>query len=55
MQEVERQSDAYYATSQAWDDGIIDPRNTRNVLGFCLATVNNVPIRGTKEFGVFRM
>ncbi len=55
MKEVEKKSDAYYSTSQLWDDGIIDPRETRNYLGFCLAIVYNSPINGTKEFGVFRM
>jgi acetyl-CoA carboxylase carboxyltransferase component len=44
-----------YATGQLWDDGVIDPRDTRNYLGMTLAIVNNAGIRGTKEFGVFRM
>lgn len=55
MKEVEKKSDAFYATSQLWDDGVIDPRETRNYLGFCLAVVHNAEIKGTKEFGVFRM
>ena len=55
MKEVEKQSNAFYATSQIWDDGIIDPRDTRTILGFCLAVVNNTPFKGTGEFGVFRM
>lgn len=55
MKEVEAQSNAFYATSQGWDDGIIDPRQTRNVLGFCLAVVNNVPINSDNQYGVFRM
>ncbi|PCJ88697.1 MAG: acetyl-CoA carboxylase carboxyltransferase subunit [Flavobacteriales bacterium] len=53
--EVDKQSNAYFATSQLWDDGIIDPRETRNVLGFCLEVVYNTPVKGTKEFGIFRM
>ena len=55
INEIGKQSNAFYATSQIWDDGIIDPRDTRNVLGFCLAVVNNKAIKGTGEFGVFRM
>ena len=55
MNEVEKKSDAFYSTSQLWDDGVIDPRETRNYLGFCLAIVHNAPVKGTKEFGVFRM
>ena len=55
VKEVEKQSSAWFATGQLWDDGIIDPRQTRNFLGFSLAVVNNTQIQGTKEFGVFRM
>lgn len=53
--EVEKKSTAYYASGNIWDDGVIDPRETRNYLGFCLEVVNNVPVKGTGEFGVFRM
>jgi acetyl-CoA carboxylase carboxyltransferase component len=39
-----------------YDDGIIDPRDTRTVLGYCLAVVNRVPFSGARGgFGVFRM
>ena len=55
MGEVEKQSNAWYASSQLWDDGVIDPRETRNYLGFCLAVVNNKPISSTNTYGVFRM
>ncbi|HRP39065.1 MAG TPA: carboxyl transferase domain-containing protein [Chitinophagales bacterium] len=55
MGEVEKQSNAFYASSQLWDDGIIDPRETRNYLGFCLAVVNNKPITSENKYGVFRM
>lgn len=55
MGEVEKQSNAWYASSQLWDDGVIDPRETRNYLGFCLAVVNNKPIQSTNTYGVFRM
>jgi acyl-CoA carboxylase subunit beta len=53
--EAEKTSNALYATGQMWDDGVIDPRETRNYLGMVLAVVNNAGIHGTKEFGVFRM
>lgn len=55
MKEVEGQSNAFYATAQGWDDGVIDPRQTRNVLGFCLAVVNNAPINSDNKYGIFRM
>jgi 3-methylcrotonyl-CoA carboxylase beta subunit len=44
----------YYATARLWDDGIIDPAQTRLVLGLCLSTALNAPI-GETRFGVFRM
>lgn len=53
--EAEKQNNAYYATGQVWDEGIIDPRQTRNYLKFCLSILYKEPILGTKEFGVFRM
>ena len=55
MKDVEEKSDAFYSSSQLWDDGVIDPRETRNYLGFCLEVIHNTEIKGTKEFGVFRM
>jgi len=44
----------YYATARLWDDGIIDPRQTRQVVGLALATTLNAPIPST-DYGVFRM
>jgi len=44
----------YYATARLWDDGIIDPAETRLVLGLCLSAALNAPI-GETRFGVFRM
>ncbi|RMG70624.1 MAG: acyl-CoA carboxylase subunit beta [Bacteroidetes bacterium] len=55
IKEAEKKSDAWYATGQLWDDGVIDPRETRTYLGFCLAVVNNRPIKGAEGYGVFRM
>ncbi len=50
----ERQSHPLYASARLWDDGIIDPRKTRNVLYLSLRAALNAPIEETK-FGVFRM
>lgn len=55
MQQVRKNSTAWYASGQGWDDGIIDPRDTRTVLSICLAVVYNQEIKGTENFGVFRM
>ena len=46
---------ALEATGLISDDGIIDPRDTRTVLGICLSVVGNKPIKGTEEYGVFRL
>lgn len=50
----ERQSSAYYSTARLWDDGIIDPAQTRDVLGLAIAASLNAPIPQT-SYGVFRM
>ena len=50
----ERQSHPLYASARLWDDGIIDPRKTRDVLALSLSAALNAPIRDTK-FGIFRM
>jgi acetyl-CoA carboxylase carboxyltransferase component len=55
MKEVEQKSTAYYSSGNLWDDGIIDPRETRNILGFTLAVVNHRKIKGAESYGVFRM
>jgi acetyl-CoA carboxylase carboxyltransferase component len=46
---------ALEATGAISDDGIIDPRDTRTVLGICLSVVRNRPIEGTEGYGVFRL
>jgi acetyl-CoA carboxylase carboxyltransferase component len=51
----ERGSIALEATGAISDDGIIDPRDTRTVLGICLSVVRNRPIEGTEGYGVFRL
>ncbi|RUO74096.1 methylcrotonoyl-CoA carboxylase [Pseudidiomarina sediminum] len=54
IEQYEQQGHPYYASARLWDDGIIDPAQTRTVLGLSLAAANNAPIADTK-FGVFRM
>ena len=51
----EKGSLALAATGLISDDGIIDPRDTRTVLGFCLSVVRNKPIEGAQSYGVFRL
>ena len=50
----EREGDPYFATARLWDDGVIDPAQTRDVLGLAISASLNAPIPETK-FGVFRM
>jgi len=53
--QVEQESTARYATGHLWDDGIIDPADSRVVLGIALSCVHSAPVEGTPAFGVFRM
>jgi len=53
--QIEAESTALYATGHLWDDGIIDPRDTRTVLGIALSAVHGAPIKGAESFGVFRL
>jgi acetyl-CoA carboxylase carboxyltransferase component len=55
QEQIEKESYAFFATARVWDDGIIDPRDTRTVLGLCLSAVHSAPIAGTTRYGVFRM
>ncbi|AWM01169.1 carboxyl transferase domain-containing protein [Bradyrhizobium amphicarpaeae] len=52
--QYESQGHPYYATARLWDDGVIDPADTRLVLGLGLSAASNAPIEPTK-FGLFRM
>ncbi len=54
-EQITKESYAFFATGRLWDDGIIDPRDTRTVLGICLSAVHSGPIAGTSQWGVFRM
>jgi 3-methylcrotonyl-CoA carboxylase beta subunit len=52
--QYESQGNPYYATARLWDDGVIDPADTRLVLGLGLSAASNAPIEPTR-FGLFRM
>jgi 3-methylcrotonyl-CoA carboxylase beta subunit len=53
-EQYERQGNPYYATARLWDDGVVDPLETRDVLGLALSVCANAPL-GTGGYGVFRM
>jgi 3-methylcrotonyl-CoA carboxylase beta subunit len=53
-QQYEAQGHPYYATARLWDDGVIDPVDTRWMLGMAIAASLNAPIAETR-YGVFRM
>jgi acyl-CoA carboxylase subunit beta len=53
--QIEEQSLPYFLSGMLYDDGVIDPRDTRTVLGICLSVIHNAPVEGTDRFGVFRM
>ncbi len=56
---IEKQIDAeslpLFLSGRLYDDGVIDPRDTRTVVGMCLSAIASAPIEGTANFGVFRM
>ncbi len=54
LEQYEHQGHPYYATARLWDDGVIDPLETRESLALALSATLNAPIPDTK-FGVFRM
>jgi acetyl-CoA carboxylase carboxyltransferase component len=51
---IDRESQARYATARLWDDGIIDPADTRDVIGISLSAAHSAPVEGTMSWGVFR-
>ncbi len=53
--QIEAESTALFATGRLWDDGIIDPRDTRTVLGIALSAVHHAPVTGSASYGVFRL
>jgi 3-methylcrotonyl-CoA carboxylase beta subunit len=54
-QKYEDEGNPYFATSRLWDDGVIDPAQTRDVLGLAFAAALNAPVDDRAQFGVFRM
>ena len=53
--QIEAESVPAFLSGMLYDDGVIDPRDTRTVLGLCLSAIHNGPVEGTSNFGVFRM
>jgi acetyl-CoA carboxylase carboxyltransferase component len=54
-EQIERESLAYFTSGMLYDDGVIDPRDTRTILGICLSAISTRPIRGAEGYGVFRL
>lgn len=54
LEKYEREGSPYHSTARLWDDGIIDPRDTRDILGLCIAASLNAPMPES-DYGVFRM
>lgn len=52
--QIEEQSLPHFLSGMLYDDGVIDPRDTRTILGICLSVIENLPYVGTDRFGVFR-
>ena len=56
MEEADKVGNAYYSTANLWDDGVLDPKDTRDVLGLALAASRNAPLDGRNiGYGTFRM
>jgi acyl-CoA carboxylase subunit beta len=51
---VEEQSLPHFLSGMLYDDGVIDPRDTRTVLAICLSVIENATFEGTQRYGVFR-
>ena len=54
-EEADKKASVWHTTSEVWDDGVIDPRDTRKYLSLALAAVYKNEIKGSSSFGVFRM
>ena len=55
LNKQKKKASVWHTTSEVWDDGVIDPRDTRKYLSMALSAVYNNIIKGTDSFGVFRM
>jgi len=54
-QQIEAESLPMFLSGRLYDDGVIDPRGTRTVVGMCLSAIHNAPVSGTTQYGVFRL
>ncbi|HET9171891.1 MAG TPA: carboxyl transferase domain-containing protein [Actinospica sp.] len=54
-QQIESESLPAFLSGRLYDDGVIDPRDTRTVLGLCLSAAHNAPVEGARGYGIFRM
>ncbi|MEH0628378.1 acyl-CoA carboxylase subunit beta [Streptomyces stelliscabiei] len=54
-EQIEKESLAYFTSGMLYDDGVIDPRDTRTVLGICLSAIHSAPVEGARGYGVFRL
>lgn len=55
LDKYEHEGHPYYATARLWDDGVIDPADTRRVVGLALSACMNAPFEDTQQYGIFRM
>lgn len=55
MSEAEKKSSPWYATGQVWDDGVLNPAETRNYLKVAMRVIHNKRFEASGKFGVFRM
>jgi acyl-CoA carboxylase subunit beta len=53
--QIEAESLPLFLSGRLYDDGVIDPRDTRTVLGVCLSAIHSAPVKGASGYGVFRM
>jgi acyl-CoA carboxylase subunit beta len=53
--QIEAESLAPFLSGRLYDDGIIDPRDTRTVLGIALSAIHSAPVQGATGYGVFRL
>ena len=54
-EQADEKASVWHTTSEVWDDGVIDPTETRKYLSLALATVYTNEIKGSNSFGIFRM
>jgi acetyl-CoA carboxylase carboxyltransferase component len=52
--QIEYESQSYVTSGLLYDDGVIDPRDTRTILGICLSAIHSAPVEGARGYGVFR-